>query len=131
MVLTCAFPWQAGTGERKGQEPGAPRPGGLRGGRSAGGAALAAGECTKAEPEGEGAESPAARCDPAGTEIEKKNPHQEKNRLCAAERSFPPSTSLLRNQREEEINLPRPRVQGRRRRSREKAPDRFPQLLSL
>lgn len=72
MVLTCAFPWQAGTGERKGQEPGAPRPGGLRGGRSAGGAALAAGERTKAEPEGEGAESPAARCDPAGTAIEKK-----------------------------------------------------------
>lgn len=119
----------------RGKEKGRSRAPRSRGGSAAaavpGGAALAAGECTKAEPEGEGAESPAARCDPAGTEIEKKNPHQERNRLCAAEGSFPPSTSLLRNQREEEINLPRPRVQGRRRRSREKAPDRFPQLLSL
>lgn len=40
--------------------------GGLRGGRSAGGAALAAGERTKAEPEGEGAKSPAARCKSGG-----------------------------------------------------------------
>lgn len=42
------------------------RGGGLRGGRSAGGAALAAGERTKAEPEGEGAKSPAARCKSGG-----------------------------------------------------------------
>lgn len=77
-------------GERKGQEPGAPRPGGLRGGRSAGRAALAAGERTKAEPEGEGAESPAARCNPAGMAIEKKIHTRKKTRLCAAGGSFPP-----------------------------------------
>lgn len=77
-------------GERKGQEPGGPRPGGLRGGRNGGGAALTAGERTKAEAEGEGAKSPAARCNPAGTAIGKKNPHQKKHRLRAAGGSFPP-----------------------------------------
>lgn len=61
----------------RGKEKGSSRAprgrGGLRGGRSAGGAALAAGERTEAQPEGEeGAKSPAARCNPAGTAIEKK-----------------------------------------------------------
>lgn len=110
----------------RGKEKGRSRAPRGRGGSAAaavpGGAALAAGERTKAEPGGEGEKSPAARCNPAGTAIEKKIHTRKKTDSVLPRDPFPPSTSLLRNQREEEMNLPRPRVQGRRRRSREKSP---------